>query len=443
MLPRRHEEKQKIVATKRKYSTPIVLAADELRRRFENIIQHIDKIEMEAWLTPDELDPSEPEQLQNYYYMNTLYRFGCFFGWLEHLRRTIVYLDFTSVRETRVFANYLELIKEGFSTPRLIPCEPEDCPDNHDDQWVYKGVLQAIGELMVVKDGEEYGCIGFTSFEQKLKTEKVWQRWFESVHDLFVDLKKKDARFRRIIASHALLNSFIEFTDSSHIRTRSQQNHVGRLTMAEKEALNEHARICGVKEFYGASVTILYLHGYQSAPGGTKPSYMSRHGHKVVNPALPDDKFEEAVRIAQREFDHNRPSVVVGSSRGGAIAMNIQSGRTPLVLLAPSWKTDGSVKTVKSNTTILHSRMDDVVPFADSEELVRNSGLPATALVQVGNDHRLADLDSLIAMLEACLRYSVTDSWMGRFMESGLFRWLRRSRLFKSSRTDGPPSGSS
>jgi hypothetical protein len=57
---------------------------------------------------------------------------------------------------------------------------------------------------------------------------------------------------------------------------------------------------------------------------------------------------------------------------------------------------------VKKNTTILHSRADDVVPFADSEELVRNSGLPVTALVEVGNDHRLADSEALKAMLEAC-----------------------------------------
>ena len=32
---------------------------------------------------------------------------------------------------------------------------------------------------------------------------------------------------------------------------------------------------------------------------------------------------------------------------------------------------------------ILHSRADDVVPFADSEELVRNSDLPASALMAV------------------------------------------------------------
>jgi hypothetical protein len=29
------------------------------------------------------------------------------------------------------------------------------------------------------------------------------------------------------------------------------------------------------------------------------------------------------------------------------------------------------------------------VPFADSEELVRNSGLPASALIEVGNDQIL------------------------------------------------------
>ena len=51
---------------------------------------------------------------------------------------------------------------------------------------------------------------------------------------------------------------------------------------------------------------------------------------------------------------------------------------------------------------ILHSRADDVVPFADSEELVRNSGLPASALIEVGDDHRLADPEPLAAMLEAC-----------------------------------------
>jgi hypothetical protein len=72
------------------------------------------------------------------------------------------------------------------------------------------------------------------------------------------------------------------------------------------------------------------------------------------------------------------------------------------VLLCPAWKKYGSARTVKPGTVILHSRADDVVPFADSEELVRNSGLAAPALFEVGSDHRLADPEPLAAMLRAC-----------------------------------------
>ena len=153
---------------------------------------------------------------------------------------------------------------------------------------------------------------------------------------------------------------------------------------------------------------ILFLHGWQSVPGGVKPSYLASHGHEVIKPKLPDEDFEEAIRIAQAEFHQHRPDVVVGSSRGGAVAMNLDSGETPLVLFCPAWKKYGTVKTVKPGTTILHSRADDVVPFADSEELARNSGLPASALVEVGDDHRLADPGPLAAVLRACERVAVT-----------------------------------
>jgi alpha-beta hydrolase superfamily lysophospholipase len=149
---------------------------------------------------------------------------------------------------------------------------------------------------------------------------------------------------------------------------------------------------------------ILFLHGWNSVPGAVKPTYLRDHGHEVINPKEPDEDFAEAVRIAQAEFDRHRPDVVVGSSRGGAVAMNLDSGDAPLVLLCPAWKRWGTSRTVKQGTTILHSRADDVVPFADSEEFVHNSGLPAWALIEVGTDHRLADRESLDMILEACER---------------------------------------
>jgi pimeloyl-ACP methyl ester carboxylesterase len=157
------------------------------------------------------------------------------------------------------------------------------------------------------------------------------------------------------------------------------------------------------------NMSVLFLHGWHSVPGGVKPTYLENHGHEVINPALDDDDFEAALATAQSEFYKHQPQVVVGSSRGGAVAMNMDSGGAQLVLLCPAWKSYGTAKIAKADTVILHSRADAVVPFADSEALLRNSGLAAGALIEVGNDHRLADPKSLQVMLEACIRNHQDD----------------------------------
>jgi hypothetical protein len=149
-------------------------------------------------------------------------------------------------------------------------------------------------------------------------------------------------------------------------------------------------------------VKILFLHGWHSVPGGVKPTYLANHGHVVINPALPDEDFTEAVRIAQSEFDRHHPDVIVGSSRGGAVAMAIVA-QTPLVLLCAAWKNWGTVKALQGKTIILHSRYDETIPFADSEELLSISGRADCTLIETGNDHRLADDHSLRVLLNACV----------------------------------------
>ena len=145
----------------------------------------------------------------------------------------------------------------------------------------------------------------------------------------------------------------------------------------------------------------LFLHGWNSVVGGVKPTHLKLHGHEVIEPALDHDDFQRSLEIAQQAFNQHQPDIVVGSSRGGAVAMNIESGSARLVLICPAWKKWGTVKTAKPGTLILHSRADDVVPFQDSLELLANSGLPETALIEVGRDHRLADPEPLEALLWA------------------------------------------
>ena len=157
---------------------------------------------------------------------------------------------------------------------------------------------------------------------------------------------------------------------------------------------------------FGKVMKILFLHGWRSVVGGVKPTFLQDAGHEVFNPPLDDDDFDAAVGTAQSEYDQNYPDVIVGSSRGGAVAMNIESGDTALVLLCPAWRNWGTVTTLKPNSVILHSRTDDVIPFSDSEELVAQSGLHPETLIEVGNDHRLADPEPLKVMLEACERWT-------------------------------------
>ncbi len=147
---------------------------------------------------------------------------------------------------------------------------------------------------------------------------------------------------------------------------------------------------------------ILFLHGWHSVVGGVKPTFLKSSGHDVLNPALDDDDFDAAVATAQQVFDTMKPDVIVGSSRGGAVAMNLRSADTPMVLLCPAWKRWGRADRIKNQSWVLHSRDDDVIPFEHSEELIAASGLSADRLLEVGHDHRLADDGSLSAMLWAC-----------------------------------------
>ncbi len=56
---------------------------------------------------------------------------------------------------------------------------------------------------------------------------------------------------------------------------------------------------------------------------------------------------------------------------------------------------------MKPRTLILHSEADEVVPFEDTRELIRNSRLDESHIVAVGSEHRLADSELLQALLTA------------------------------------------
>lgn len=129
---------------------------------------------------------------------------------------------------------------------------------------------------------------------------------------------------------------------------------------------------------------ILYLHGSKAGPFGNKTAFLEHLGHEIVaRPRLPYPNhprrswrwlkayfcqhwFEEAVAVAQDCVTTCCPDVLVGSSMGGAVAMNLVSSDLPQVLISPAWAAwsllrFGKARNIKPATVLIHGDQDWMV----------------------------------------------------------------------------------
>ena len=205
--------------------------------------------------------------------------------------------------------------------------------------------------------------------------------------------------------------------------------------------------------------SLVYLHGFSSAPGGNKGTFARRwaenHGIPFQAPDLNLPTFEtltlsaqvEAVEALLRSLPE--PPVLVGSSLGGFIATAVAQRETPIrsmILLAPAihfarrrmtgpawaayrdqgemevfhhgvgrplrlgpellrdlpnWADDDAWR-IPVPTVILHGRRDEAVPLAESEAFRDRN--PGTVLHVLKDDHGLlapASLECLRTELDA------------------------------------------
>jgi hypothetical protein len=134
---------------------------------------------------------------------------------------------------------------------------------------------------------------------------------------------------------------------------------------------------------------ILYLPGISTSNFKSNMIHWNG-GFNVRTPKLWDYFFSLDKKLAQKEVDEFKPDIIIGSSRGGSLALNIETGNIPLVLLAPAWKYFGSVNSVNKKTYVLHSENDGLISYKHSLELMKNSN-GKVKLWKCGNSHSLSD----------------------------------------------------
>lgn len=147
---------------------------------------------------------------------------------------------------------------------------------------------------------------------------------------------------------------------------------------------------------------IVYLHGRMSSPNSQKCKLLKANGHEVYAPALKSTDWTQSVTAACEIIEKVDPDLVIGSSRGGAVAMATNT-TVPMVLICPAWRKYAPWSMCRGNSTILHAKKDRIVKFADSKLLSETSG---AKLIEIGKDHRMNDEDAMETLLQVISEYT-------------------------------------
>jgi predicted esterase len=138
---------------------------------------------------------------------------------------------------------------------------------------------------------------------------------------------------------------------------------------------------------------VQFIHGLESSPQGAKAQLFARH-FTTRTPAMNTRDFAASVEVqaaALREFE---PHVLVGSSYGGAIAVELlQRGawHGPTLLLAQAALRCGLPAELPADVTVwlVHGTRDAIIGPEDSRVLARSGSPGRVRLIEVDDVHAL------------------------------------------------------
>jgi hypothetical protein len=139
--------------------------------------------------------------------------------------------------------------------------------------------------------------------------------------------------------------------------------------------------------------TPLFFHGREGSNRGNKARWLARE-YGACTPTYDTESLDAAMPRARRVLKQHGPSVVVGSSFGGAVLLKlIQEGLWdgPSVFLAQAGVKFGLEATLPTHVpaVVVHGTRDTIVDPQDSRALAESSG---AQLVEVDDDHRLGSI---------------------------------------------------
>jgi hypothetical protein len=159
---------------------------------------------------------------------------------------------------------------------------------------------------------------------------------------------------------------------------------------------------------------VQFIHGLESSPQGVKAQLLARH-FTACTPEMNTRDFAASVEVQAAALREFAPHVLVGSSYGGAIAVELlQRGiwRGPTLLLAQAALRRGQPAELPDGVTVwlVHGTRDTLIDPEDSRVLARSGSPDRVRLFEVDDVHALhttVEDGRLVAWVEALAEESL------------------------------------
>jgi alpha/beta superfamily hydrolase len=138
---------------------------------------------------------------------------------------------------------------------------------------------------------------------------------------------------------------------------------------------------------------VQFIHGLEGSPQGAKARLLAEH-FWAHTPAMDTRDFASCVAVQADALRSFRPDVLVGSSFGGAVAVELlrrELWRGPTLLLAQAAvKRDAKARLPEGVPVwLVHGRHDEIVDAEDSRVLARTGTPRLVRLFELDDDHPL------------------------------------------------------
>jgi hypothetical protein len=138
---------------------------------------------------------------------------------------------------------------------------------------------------------------------------------------------------------------------------------------------------------------VQFIHGLEGSPRGAKARLLAEH-FCALTPAMDTRDFAACIEVQAAALRSFRPDVLVGSSFGGAVAVELlRAGlwRGPTLLLAQAaLKRDPGARLPEGvSVWLVHGRRDHIVDPEDSRALAQTGTASLVRLIEVDDDHPL------------------------------------------------------